>query len=57
MSRCRACDRKMTEQELCHKTVDRITQKFVYTDVCFRCSNTEDDYTEFIKVVPIDSDE
>ena len=57
MSRCRACDRKMTEQELCHKTVDRITQKFIYTDVCFRCSNTEDDYTEFIKVVPIDSDE
>ena len=39
----------MTEQELCHKTIDPVTLKFVYSDLCFACSAPYEDYTEFIE--------
>ena len=48
MSRCKACNNKMTEQELCHKTIDPITMKFVYSDLCFACSAPYEEYAEFI---------
>lgn len=49
MSRCKACNNKMTEQELCHKTIDPVTMKFIYSDICFACSAPYEDYTEFIE--------
>ena len=39
----------MTEQELCHKTLNLITDKFEYAELCFACSAPYEDYTEFIE--------
>lgn len=49
MSRCKACDRKMTEQELCRKTTSPITGKIEYNELCSHCGGEEDEYTEWIK--------
>lgn len=57
MSRCKACDTKMTEQELCHKTIDPVTLKFVYTELCTRCSAPYEDYTEYINPILDTEDE
>ena len=48
MSRCKVCDAKMTEQELCYKFVNPITDKWEYSDLCFACSAPYEEYTEFI---------
>ena len=38
----------MTEQELCYKFVNPITDKWEYSDLCFACSAPYEEYTEFI---------
>ena len=57
MSRCKACDAKMSEQELCHKTINPITDKWEYSELCFACSAPYEEYAEFLPPLEVDEDE
>lgn len=43
-SRCKACDRKLTDLELTSKLFNPVTKKMDYTELCFHCSGQEEDY-------------
>jgi len=46
MSRCKACNRKMTELELCRKVYSPITERTEYVDLCTNCTQPTDDVVE-----------
>lgn len=37
--RCRACDAKLTDIEMCAKKRDRQHHQVLYTDLCYRCQS------------------
>jgi len=47
MSRCRACNKKMTELELCRKVFSPVLQKLVFLDLCTHCSQEEDELVTY----------
>jgi len=49
MSRCKACNYKMTELELCMKTLSPITGKFEYSELCTNCLQEPDEWVDYYK--------
>jgi len=47
MSRCKACDRKMTELEMCRKAFSLATGKVEYVELCTHCTQDDDEAVEF----------
>jgi len=49
MSRCKACDRKMTDLEMCRKSISPVTGKIEYAEICTNCMQPEDEWVDFCK--------
>lgn len=49
MSRCKACNNKMTDMELCRKTLSAVTGKMEYAELCTKCLQEPDEWVDYYK--------
>jgi hypothetical protein len=41
MSRCRSCNNKMTDSEMCRKVYSTAQDRIEYTDLCYHCGSQD----------------